>query len=205
MLRQGLSSVSNGLLNNLTKVYGDDAAIAAMSVVNRFSMFLMCVGLGIGQGLQPVASYNYQAKKYKRVKKALLFTMAVGAIFIGCVAIPCIIFAPSVVRIFQESEKVVEIGKLALRFAAVGVIFLALSVPVNMLYQSIRKAGVSSFLSLLRSGLLMIPTLLITTSVWGLVGVQISQPIADVLTGLISIPFIIHFIVKTPNEDIEDK
>ena len=202
MLRQGLSSISNGLLNNLTKVYGD-AAIAAMSVVNRFSMFLMCVGLGIGQGLQPVASYNYQAKKYKRVKKALMFTMAAGAVFIGCVAVPCIIFAPSVVRIFQKSAEVVEIGTIALRYAAVGVIFLALSVPVNMLYQSICKAGVSSFLSLLRSGLLMIPTLIVTTSAFGLLGIQISQPVADVLTGLISIPFIIWFMVKTPDVDEE--
>lgn len=200
MLRQGLSSISNGLLNNLTKSYGD-AAIAAISVVNRFSMFLMCVGLGIGQGLQPVASYNYQAKKYKRVKKALLFTMTVGAIFIGCVSIPCAILAPHVIRLFQKSPDVIEIGAFALRFAAVGVIFLALSVPVNMLYQSIRKATVSSFLSLLRSGLLMIPTLLLTTTFWGLTGIQISQPIADVLTGLISIPFIIHFIVKTPDID----
>ena len=204
MLRQGLSSISNGLLNNLTKGYGD-AAIAAISVVNRFSMFLMCVGLGIGQGLQPVASYNYQAKKYKRVKKALLFTMTVGAIFIGCVSLPCAIFAPSVIKLFQKSPEVIEIGAFALRFAAVGVIFLALSVPVNMLYQSIRKAAISSFLSLLRSGLLMIPTLIITTSIGGLIGIQISQPIADVLTGLISIPFIIHFIVKTPNEDIENQ
>ena len=200
MLRQGLSSISNGLLNNLTKSYGD-AAIAAISVVNRFSMFLMCVGLGIGQGLQPVASYNYQAKKYKRVKKALLFTMTVGAIFIGCVSIPCALLAPHVIRLFQKSPDVIEIGAFALRFAAVGVIFLALSVPVNMLYQSIRKATVSSFLSLLRSGLLMIPTLLLTTTFWGLTGIQISQPIADVLTGLISIPFIIHFIVKTPDID----
>lgn len=200
MLRQGLSSISNGLLNNLTKSYGD-AAIAAISVVNRFSMFLMCVGLGIGQGLQPVASYNYQAKKYKRVKKALLFTMTVGAIFIGCVSIPCAVFAPSVIELFQKSPEVIEIGAFALRFAAVGVIFLALSVPVNMLYQSIRKAAVSSFLSLLRSGLLMIPTLIVTTTLYGLTGIQISQPIADVLTGLISIPFIVYFIVKTPDID----
>ena len=130
--------------------------------------------------------------------------MAVGAIFIGCVSVPCAIFAPAVIKLFQKSPEVIEIGAFALRFAAVGVIFLALSVPVNMLYQSIRKAGVSSFLSLLRSGLLMMPALIITTSLWGLTGIQISQPIADVLTGLISIPFIIHFIVKTPNEDIED-
>ena len=81
-------------------------------------------------------------------------------------------------------------------FACVGVLFLALSVPVNMLYQSIRKPGMSSFLSLLRSGLTFMPTLIITTSLWGLTGIQISQPMADIATGLISVPFIVAFLRK---------
>ncbi len=195
LLRQGLSSISSGLLNNLTRPYGD-AAIAAMSVVNRFSAFVMCVGLGIGQGFQPVAAFNYQAKKYKRVKQGLLVTMAVGAGLILCLALPGFIFAERIVYLFQKSSAVIEIGTPALRFACVGVLFLALSVPVNMLYQSIRKPGMSSFLSLLRSGLTFMPTLIITTSLWGLTGIQISQPMADIATGLISVPFIVAFLRK---------
>lgn len=195
LLRQGLSSISSGLLNNLTRPYGD-AAIAAMSVVNRFSAFVMCVGLGIGQGFQPVAAFNYQAKKYKRVKQGLLVTMSVGAGLILCLALPGFIFAEKIVYLFQKSPAVIEIGTPALRYACVGVLFLALSVPVNMLYQSIRKAAMSSFLSLLRSGLMFMPTLLITTHFWGLNGIRISQPIADVLTGLLSIPFILTFLRK---------
>ncbi|MBR2461422.1 MAG: MATE family efflux transporter [Clostridia bacterium] len=200
MIRQGLSSLSNGILNNLTKSYGD-AAIAAISVVNRFSAFLMCVGLGIGQGLQPVASYNYQAKKYKRVKQALVFTMAAGFVLIGIISIPSMMFPRQIVSLFQKSEDVLAIGEFALRMASFGVLFLSLSVPVNMLFQSIRKPEISSVLSLLRSGLLMIPTLFITTSLWGLTGIQISQPIADILTGLISIPFILWFLKSTPSSD----
>ena len=73
---------------------------------------------------------------------------------------------------------------------------MPLSIPVNMLYQSIRKAGLSSFLSLLRSGLMFIPTLLITTQLFGITGIQISQPFADMATGIISIPFILHFLHK---------
>lgn len=195
LLRQGLSSISSGLLNNLTSPYGD-AAIAAMSVVNRFSAFIMCVGLGIGQGYQPVASFNYQAKEYKRVKKGLLVTMAIGFVFVACLAIPGAIFADKIVYVFQKSEEVVTIGTNALRYACIGAFFLPLSVPVNMLYQSIRAAGVSSFLSLLRSGLMFIPTLLITTHLFGIVGIQISQPLADVLTGLVSVPFIVYFLRK---------
>jgi len=196
LIRQGLSSISSGLLNNLTRPYGD-AAIAAMSVVNRFTAFVMCVGLGVGQGFQPVAAFNYQAKKYKRVKQGLLVTMGVGFCLIFCLSLPGFIFAEKIVWLFQKSERVVEIGTFALRCSCVGVLFMALSVPVNMLYQSIRKPGMSSFLSMLRSGLMFMPTLVLTTALWGLTGIQISQPIADIATGLISIPFIAAFLKKT--------
>lgn len=195
VIRQGLSSISSGLLNNLTKPYGD-AAIAAMSIVNRFAAFIMCVGLGIGQGFQPVASFNYQAKEYKRVKKGLLVTMGIGFCFIACLALPGFVFAKQVIYLFQRSQEVKEIGVFALRCSCIGTIFLAFSVPVNMLYQSTRKAGMSSFLSMLRSGLMFIPTLVITTHFWGIVGIQISQPLADMLTGLVSIPFVIAFLKK---------
>lgn len=204
LIRQGLASVSNGLLNNLTKPFGD-AAIAAMSVVSRYSMLVMCVGLGIGQGFQPVASFNYQAKKYSRVKKGLLFTMGVGFALVLVMSLPGLLFPEFIVSLFQESTEVQQIGGLALRCASVAALTLPLSIPVNMLYQSIRKAGISSFLSLLRSGLMFIPVLLITTSLWGLLGVQISQPIADVLTGLVSVPFILHFLHKTPDETADSK
>lgn len=193
LIRQGLTSISSGLLNNLTKPYGD-AAIAAMSVVNRFSSLVMCVGLGIGQGFQPVAAFNYQAKEYKRVKQGLVFTMGLGFCVVLVLAFGGFVFSDQIIYLFQKSERVIEIGTPALRYATLGLLFLPLSVPVNMLYQSIRHAGVASFLSILRSGAMLIPTLLITTTLWGLVGVQISQPIADMLTGLCSIPFIVHFL-----------
>ncbi len=202
LIRQGLSSVSSGLLNNLTRPYGD-AAIAAMSVVNRFTSFVMCVGLGIGQGFQPVAAFNYQARKYSRVKKGLLVTMGVGFCLISALAIPGFLFADKIVYLFQKSSAVVEIGTTALRYSCVGVVFLALSVPINMLYQSTRQAGLSSFLSMLRSGLMFIPTLMITTSLWGLGGIQISQPFADMATGLVSIPFIVAFLNKKLVDDPE--
>ncbi len=199
LIRQGLTSISNGMLNNYTKVYGD-AAIAAMSVVNRFSMFVMCIGLGVGQGFQPVAAFNYQAKEYKRVKKGLLFTSGLGFLLVGSLAFAGYVFAEEIVYLFQKSPQVNKIGAYALRLATLGTLFLPLSVPVNMLYQSIRKAGICSFLSMLRSGLALIPVLIIASRSFGLKGIQASQPIADMLTGLISIPFIVWYLKKTPNE-----
>ena len=199
LIRQGLTAVTTGLLNNLTKPFGD-AAIAAMSVVSRYSMFLMCVGLGMGQGFQPVAAFNYQAKKYKRVKQGLVFTMCFGLVFIGSLAVVSLFAAEHIVGIFQKAPEVIAIGAPALRYAAIGMIFMSLSVPVNMLYQSIQQPTISSILSLLRSGAITIPMLLICVPAFELLGIQIAQPTADVLSGLISVPFIVRFLWKHPNE-----
>jgi len=196
LIRQGLTSVTNGLLNNLTKPFGD-AAIAAMSVVSRYSNFLMCVGLGMGQGFQPVASFNYQAKKIDRVKKGLLFTTAFGLVFIGAMSTISIIFAEPIISIFQKHPDVIAIGSTALRFTAFGMLFMPFSVPVNMLYQSIQQPTISSVLSLIRSGMVTIPILLFGVPLLGLLGIQIAQPTADMIAGLISIPFIIRFVKKS--------
>ena len=204
LIRQGLNSISGGLLNNLTKslpIDNPDAAIAAMSVVNRFSSLVMCVGLGIGQGFQPVASFNHRAKQYKRVKQGLIFTTVLGFCVVFVLSTLGFIFADKIIYIFQKSETVIRIGTPALRYATVGILFLPLSVPINMLYQSIRKAGVASFLSVLRSGAAFIPVLVIGSRLLELDGIIMAQPIADAITGLICVPFIIHFMKNTPNEE----
>ncbi len=204
LIRQGLNSISGGLMNNLTKALpmeNPDVAIAAMSVVNRFSSVVMCVGLGIGQGFQPVSSFNYQAKKYTRVKKGLIFTTVFGFCVVAVLAILGNALAVPIVNIFQKEPLVQEIAVPALRYATVGLLFLPLSVPVNMLFQSIRRAGIASLLSVMRSGAVYIPVLLIGYYASGLFGIQIAQPVADILTGLISIPFILYFLRSTPNDE----
>ena len=202
LVRQGLASFSGGLLNNITRPFGD-AAIAAMSVANRFSHFVMCVGLGIGQGYQPVAAFNYQAKYYNRVKKGLLATMGIAFCMVACLAIPSVIMAEHIVYAFQKSPAVMEVGVLPLRAACIGAMFLPFSIPVNMLYQSTRQVKASTFLSMLRNGLMLIPTLLITTHFWGLLGVQISQPLADIMTGFVSIPFVVYFLRKKFSDQVD--
>ena len=199
LIRQGLTSLTSGILNNLTKPFGD-AAIAAMSVVNRYSNFLLCVGLGMGQGFQPVAAFNYQAGEYKRVKQGLIFTMCFGLCFIGGISIVSMFLADPIIAIFQKSQDVRDIGMVALRYAAFGMMFMPFSVPVNMLYQSIQKPTIASILSLIRSGAVTIPMLLIGVPLLDITGIQIAQPVADMIAGLISIPFIIHFVKKHPDK-----
>lgn len=200
LIRQGLNAVTSGVLNNVTKPFGD-AAIAAMSVVNRYSSFLMCVGLGMGQGFQPVASFNYQANKYSRVKNGLLFTMGFGIVFIGGMSLISMIFSDFIITLFQSHPNVIEVGSTAMRFAALGMMFMPLSVPVNMLYQSIQQPKISSILSMIRSGAVTIPLLLFGVPFLGLLGVQIAQPTADITAGIISIFFVVRFIKTIPQDE----
>lgn len=199
LIRQGFNSISNGILNNMTKPFGD-AAIAAITIVHRYTSFVLAIGIGIGQGFQPVASFNYSAGKIKRVKKGLLFTWIFSTIVVGVISLFGIFFSSNIVRIFQEAPEVVEIGSLALKFSSVGLIFLSSSTSANMLFQSIRRAKLASFLALLRSGLVFLPAVIILQNLFGLFGVQSSQGIADVLSGLISIPFMIRFL-KNEKDD----
>lgn len=197
LIRQGLTSISNGLLNNLIKPFGD-APIAAMSIVQKYSSFVMCVGLGIGQGYQPFASFNYELKEYDRVKKGTKFLMIFGIFAVGALSTVGFIFAPQIVAIFQKVPAVIEVGTPAMRYASIGLWFLPISVACNMLYQSIRKAAMASFMAIMRSGAVLIPVLLIASG-FGLDGIIMAQPISDIITGIICFPFFLMFLKKTPS------
>ena len=209
LLRQGLASISSGILNNFTKPLGD-AAVAAISVVNRYTNFLLCVGMGIGQGYQPVAAYNYEIKRYDRVKSGALYTLLFSTAVVTVLGIISAFIPDKIVWLFNKKSDVIELGTPALRFAALSAILVPVSVIANMLFQSIRKSTIASFLSALRSGLLFLPLLVLFVRILDLkfTGIYISQPIADILASLISLPFIIVFLVKLPkvennsNEDI---
>ena len=109
------------------------------------------------------------------------------------------ILSEEVISLFQKKEEVIVIGAKALRFYCFGMMFMPFSVPVNMLYQSIQKPTISSVLSMIRSGIITIPLLLIGVPLFGLTAIQTAQPIADVIAGLVSIPFVIHFLRNHPN------
>lgn len=195
LVRQGLTSIATMLLNDRAGVYGDPA-IAAMSIVNRICFFTFAVSLGIGQGFQPVCAFNYGAKKYDRVKKAFLFTLAAGEVLLGTAALVGLQFADKLVALFRNDSDVIQIGTLALSAQFIGQIFQPAAVCTNMMFQSVGKSGIATVLSMMRSGLFFIPILLLMSTVWGLIGVQLAQAIADVLTTAAALPFAIVFLKK---------
>lgn len=198
LVRQGLSSVSTMVLNGQAGVYGD-AAVAAMSIVNRVCFFAFSVGLGIGQGFQPVSAFNYGAKKYGRVRKGFFVTLTIGEAFLGTFAVLGFLNAEKLVSLFRDDPAVIAIGTVALSAQMISLFFQPLAVCANMMFQSIGKNGIATILSMLRSGVCLIPTLLLLSATLGLTGIEIAQPVSDVLTFVISVPFVVRFL-KTLKE-----
>ena len=193
LARQGLNSVSNMVLNNQAMAYGD-ACIAAMSVVAKVSNLMFSVCVGIGQGFQPVSAFNYGAKKYSRVKSGIKFTWVFSSVVMAVLAAGCFAFSPSIVALFRKEAEVIDIGNAALRFMCLGLLMLPTVMIANMTFQSIGKTGRAFFLALTQNGLLFIPLLLILPKIMGVAGIELSQPIAFALAGIIALPFILAFM-----------
>lgn len=200
LARQGLASLSTSFLNNAAGVYGD-AAIAAMSIVNRISMFIFSAVLGIGQGFQPIAGFNFGAKKYSRVRKAFFCTLIFGTAILACVTVIVLKNAEWLISVFRDDPEVIKIGVPAMIAQCIALFFVPFQVCNNMLFQSIGYKFNATFLSALRSGLIFIPVLLIFSRLWGLNGIQIAQAVADVLTTIACVPFCVSFFVKLPKTD----
>lgn len=199
LLRQGLGSLSGMALNHQAGLYGD-AAIAAMSIVSRISHFIFSVNLGIGQGFQPVASFNYGAKKYSRVRDGFWFTSIFSMALLSVVSTACLIFAEPLLRLFQKDASVVAAGVPAFQLQCISHLFLPLTSFGNMMFQSVGKTGRASFLAALRSGLCFIPLIMFLPSLFGLNGVILAQPISDVVSFLVALPISLHFIRCLPRD-----
>ena len=195
LVRQGLNSVASMCLNHYAGFYGD-TAIAAMSIVNRICFFIFAVGLGIGQGFQPVCGFNYGAKRFDRVKKAFYFTVTVGEVFLGVLAIVGIMASGQLVGCFRDDAEVIAIGTVALRYQLIALFFQPITICATMLFQSVGANKYATFFSMLRSGLIFIPLLSVLHHFIGLTGVQSAQAIADVMTFAITLPVVIHFMKK---------
>lgn len=202
LLRQGLNSITTMCLNNQAAIYGD-AAVAAMSIVSRVSFFVFSFSLGIGQGFQPVSGFNYGAGKFKRLRKAFWFTMALAEIIVIIICIPVCLNAGPIVKIFRNDADVILIGTRALRLQSLATIFLPPCMATEMMYQSTGHKFGASLMSSLRSGLLFIPLLIILSTVRGLTGIQEAQPISILISIIPSILFLLSFLKKLPKVDME--
>jgi len=194
LLRQGLMSIANILINHFAGAYGD-AAIAAISIVNRLCMFANSVVLGFGQGFQPICGFNYGAKIYSRIRKSFWFCVkiACGGLFFICLFMA--IFAPQIIALFRKDDlDVIAIGTISLRLNCISMPFMGFAVMCNMITQTMGKALEASIIATARQGLMLIPILFILRPVMGLLGIQLATPLSDMASLVIIIPLTIKVL-----------
>ena len=180
--RQGIASISNILLNNAAGVYGD-AAIAAMSIVCRYAMFINSSVIGFGQGFQPVCGFSYGAGKFGRVREAFWFCVKVVTVILVVLCVISLPFSGQIIALFRRDDpQVIEIGTFALRLQLLTLPLWGYITMCNMFTQAIGYGVRSTIISTARQGIFLIPALLIFPRVFGLLGIQISQPVADICT-----------------------
>ena len=198
--RQGLNSIGGMLLNLAARGYGD-AAVAGMSIVSRIFMFIISVAIGVGQGLQPVASFNYGARKYRRVRQAAIFTIEAAFCMLVVLVGLCWVNGDVLIRLFRDDPAVTAVALPAFHYQCLAMLLHPIIVVANMTFQSVGASGRATFLACCRQGVFFIPLILILPRTHGLFGVEICQPIADVLTFLVSLPFLLTFLQQLGRMD----
>lgn len=193
LARQSLASVATICLNNAAMAYGD-AAIAAMSVVQRITMFGASAMLGFGQGFQPVCGFNYGAGLYGRVRRGFWFCIRVSTVCLLVIAALGYGFAPKLIALFRDDAQVITYGTTALRYQCLTFCLHGWVVTSNMMQQSMGKTIPATFLSVARQGLFFIPLVWVLNGLLGFTGIQLSQPAADAITFLCAVPIQLHVL-----------
>lgn len=185
------ASIVSITANSALKSYGGDLAIGAMTVINSVSTLFLMPIFGINQGYQPIVGFNYGAKSYKRVMETLKYAIIGATIFVvvGFIAVEA--FAPQIIKMFNKDPELVEIGSHGIRIFLAMLPVVGFQIISGNYFQSVGKAKISIFLSLLRQVILLIPLYLILPRMLNsITGVWLAGPLADGTASIITATFL---------------
>lgn len=175
---------------------GGDLAVGAYGIGNRIVFIFIMVTMGINQGMQPIAGYNYGAKKYDRMMKV------VGVAIVGASCVTtlgwaiCEFFPEVCVRLFTNDEELVKVAVRGLRINAAVLFIIGYQMVITNFFQSIGKAKISIFLSLSRQLLFLIPAIIILSNLMGVDGVWLSLPVSDLLASITTAVMMVVYMKK---------
>ncbi|MBQ0074368.1 MAG: MATE family efflux transporter [Prevotella sp.] len=173
-------------INNSLLLYGDDITVGAYGISNRVAFVFVMVTLGVCQGMQPIAGYNYGAQNYNRMLEVLKLASISGTA-VCAVGFFIAMFLPrQCMRLFTTDPTMIEQGIVALRYNMMFFLIIGAQMVITNFFQSIGKAKISIFLSLSRQLLILIPMIYIFPKFWGLEGVWISLPASDAIAAIMA-------------------
>ena len=180
------------VLNNQLKRYGGDMAIATFGITNRFMFFFAMVVMGLNQGMQPIVGYNYGAKLFDRMTRALKLTAMCATCVMGVLWLFGLIWPEGFIRLFTHDELLITQSIAPARVMLCTMVMVGFPMVVGNFYTSIGMSGKAIFLSLTRQVIFLIPCILFLpllfqvlnfTPIWG---VWWSLPICDALAAVLA-------------------
>ena len=196
LVRQAMVSITVLLVNNILFAFGGEASITVYAIISRMLMFATFPIFGITQGFLPIAGYNYGAKNWERVRKSINISIFYATALASLVFIVIFFFSESIPQIFSNDVEVSKQAPLALRYVFLALPIVGIQLIGAAYFQAIGKATPALLLTLSRQGFFFIPLLFILPPYFGVTGVWIAFPIADLLSTLVTIYFLNRAVRK---------
>lgn len=189
---QLLTSLSIALINRSANSYGD-AVIAGMGAVTRITSMGTLVVFGFLKGFQPIAGFSYGAKKFDRLREAIRTSIVWSTAFCLVVGLLMAIFSTQIISLFTDGNaEMISVGQKSLKASGFSFILFGFHTVYSSLFLALGKGAAGFFLGVCRQGICFIPVILLLPAVWGINGILYAQPIADVLTAVITMCMAIH-------------
>ena len=180
------------IINRSLAQYGGDLAIGAYGIINRIVFFFIMIVMGLNQGMQPIAGYNYGAQLFDRMRLVLRYTIyGATGITVLCFVV-CMLFPEFCIRLFTTDEQLIALSVQGMRIVVCMFPIIGFQMVTANFFQSIGHAGKSIFLSLTRQLLFLIPMLLLLPRFWGLNGIWIAMPASDLIASLVAGAMLLH-------------
>ena len=173
-------------INQQLRDYSGDLGIGAYGICNRFVFMFIMICMGLNQGMQPIAGYNYGARQYSRVKEVFWKTAKLGMLMTTLCFIFGMFFPRAAVGIFTHDEQLLELASRALRINTLVFPIVGFQIISTNFFQSLGMVNKSIILSLSRQLLVLLPLLYLLPTRYGADGVWASFPIADTLSTIMT-------------------
>ena len=188
------------IINQGLQKYGGDLAIGAYGIINRIVFIFIMIVMGLNQGMQPIAGYNYGARKFDRVHKVLVDTIICATCITTFGFLVAELFPNAFIKIFTSDQELIAISKKGIRIIFMLFPIVGFQMVTGNFFQSVGMANKSIFMSLSRQLIFLIPCLLILPNFFGLDGVWMSMPISDGLSSIIAAILLTNQLKKFKRE-----
>ena len=181
-------------INKSLQSYGGDMVVGAYGIANRVAFIFVMVCMGVNQGMQPIAGYNYGAQRYDRLMRVLKLSMCAASVVTGVGFVVAQFFAEPCVRLFTTDPQLMAYAEHGLSIMMAAFLIVGYQMVITNFFQSIGKAKVSIFLSLSRQMIFLLPLIFILPPIFGVDGVWWAMPVSDTISELVTLVLMLRYM-----------